>query len=133
MKRLLLVLICGLALTAQQSKKNEKEKIEFCGHSSSHDCHCLRRTRAVQDSYMEACRLNSKSDKEVQECVSKMPGHCSIVDQYPPTDDEADDQDSAMADRCTMMCKKHDCFCEDGPLCHIGHSASDHDQSDKKK
>jgi hypothetical protein len=132
MKQILFVLACCLILTAQQSK--EKEKIEHCGLSSSHDCHCIRHSHAVQDAYLEACRLNSKTDKDMQECMSKAPSHCSIVDRYDGATDEdgAEGQDSAMSERCTMMCKKHDCLCDDGPRCHIGHDASEHEQGEKK-
>jgi hypothetical protein len=133
MKQLLFVLACCLALTAQQTKEKEK-KIEYCGLGSSHDCHCIRHSHSVQDSYLEACRLNSKTDKDMQECMAKAPSHCSIVDRNDAEGDEdgAEAQDSAMSERCTMMCKKHDCLCDDGPRCHIGHDASDHEQSDKK-
>ena len=126
MKKPLFVLAFCLALTAQQTK----EKIEFCGSSSSHECHCLRHSHAVQDAYNESCRLNSKTDKELQECMSKTPPHCSLVDQY--TGNQDGDEDQEMSDRCTMMCKKHDCLCDDGPRCHIAHDASEHEQSGKK-
>lgn len=132
MKQILFVLACCLALTAQQTK--EKERIEHCGLGSSRDCHCIRHSHAVQDAYLEECRLNSKTDKDMQECMSKTPSHCSIVDRYDGAADEdgAEGQDSAMSERCTMMCKKHDCLCDDGPRCHIGHDGSEHEQSEKK-
>ena len=132
MKQILFVLACCLALTAQQTK--EKEKIEHCGQGSSHNCHCLRHSQAVEDSYLKECRLNSKTDKEMQECMSKAPSHCSIVESNDSEGDEdgVEGQDSAMSERCTMRCKKHDCLCDDGPRCHIGHDASEHEQSEKK-
>lgn len=132
MKQILFVLACCFTLTAQQTK--EKEKVEHCGLGSSHDCHCIKHSHAVQDSYLEACRLNSRSDKDMQECMSKAPSHCSIVDRYDGAADEdgGEGQDSAMSERCTMMCKKHDCLCDDGPRCHIGHDASEHEQGEKK-
>ena len=127
MKQLTFVLACCLALTAQQTK----DKIEYCGNGSSHDCHCVRHTHAVQDAYSESCRLNSKTDKEMQDCMSRVPSHCSLVDRYSGEEDGAD-QEATMSDRCTMMCKKHDCLCDDGPRCHIAHDASEHEQSGKK-
>lgn len=129
MKQLLLAVTCCIALTAQQTKDKEK-KIEHCGLDSSHDCHCIRHSHAVQDAYLEACRLNSKTDKDLEECMSKVPPHCSIVDRY--DGDETEDQESAMSERCAMMCKKHDCLCDDGPRCHIGHDASEHEQNNNK-
>jgi len=133
MKQILFVLACCLALTAQQTKE---KKIEYCGFGSSHDCRCIGHSHAVQDSYVEACHLNSKTDKELQECMAKAPSHCSIVDRYDGEgdgdEDGAEAQDPAMSARCTMMCKKHDCLCDDGPRCHIGHDASEHEQSEKK-
>ena len=133
MKQILFALACCLALAAQQTK--EKEKIEYCGLGSPHDCRCIRRSHAVQGEYLENCRLNSKTDKDMQECMSKVPAHCSIVDQYAGDEDgaEAEAQDPAMSDRCSLMCKKHDCLCDDGPRCHIAHDASEHEQNRKKK
>jgi hypothetical protein len=132
MKQLLFVLVCCLVLAAQQTKDKESN-IEHCGLGSSHDCHCIRHSHAVQDAYLEACRLNSKTDKDMQECMAKAPAHCDIVDHDDRNADEdgADDQDSGMSDRCQMMCKKHDCLCDDGPKCHIGHDASAHEQKNK--
>ena len=135
MKQLMFVLACCLALAAQQTKEKET-KVEYCGLGSSHDCHCIRHSHAVQDAYLEACRLNSKTEKDTQECMSKAPAHCDIVDRSDTNGggDESgpEDQDPAMSDRCTMMCKKHDCLCDDGPRCHIGHDASEHEQGGKK-
>ena len=133
MKQILFALACCIALMAQQSKEKE-QKMEFCGLSSSHDCHCVRHSHAVQDAYSDACRLNSKTDKEMQECLTRVPPHCSIVEQSDNSGgdgDEAEDQQSEMSERCAMMCKKHDCLCDDGPRCHIGHDASEHEQNKK--
>ena len=132
MKQILFALAC-CALLAQQTKDKE-QKMEYCGLSSSHDCHCVRHSHSVQDEYSEACRINSKTDKETQECLSKAPPHCTIVERSDSSGgdgDETDDQESGMSDRCTMRCKKHDCLCDDGPRCHVGHDASEHEQSKK--
>jgi|SRR5215469_3769209 len=130
MKQFVLTAVCCLAIVAQQHGK--KEKFEFCGRGSSHDCFCLRLTQAVQDEYLERCLANSENDKEWQECAAAMPGHCSTVDQpAPPVDDEQGEGQTAMPEGCTMMCKKHDCLCDDGPRCHIGHSATDHEDGAK--
>jgi hypothetical protein len=134
MKQILFVFACCLALAAQQTKDKD-QKMEYCGLSSSHDCHCIRHSHAVQDAYSETCRLNSKTDKEMQECLSRPPSHCSIVERSDAggdgDGDETGEQDSGMSERCAMMCKKHDCLCDDGPRCHIGHDASEHDQNKK--
>ncbi len=123
--RYILLVLCCLALAAQQAK----EKIEFCGTGSSHECHCVRRTHAMQDEYLKSCRLNSTTDKEMDDCMSRMPGHCDLVASYDAADDEGDTENAAaMSERCTMACKKHDCKCDDGPACHIAHSESDHEQ-----
>jgi hypothetical protein len=128
--RFFLLVFCCLALAAQQAR----EKIEFCGTGSSHECHCIRRTRAMQDEYMKDCRTNSTSDKEMNDCMARMPGHCALVESYDAADDDGDSAaDSAMSERCTMACKKHDCKCDDGPACHIGHSASEHEESHRRK
>jgi hypothetical protein len=129
MRNLLLLLICAILLVAQQTNEKQK-KIEHCGLGSSHDCRCIRHSHAVQDAYSEQCNVNSKSEKELQDCLSKLPSHCSIVERDDASyDDDTDDQSSAMSERCTMMCKKHDCLCDDGPRCHIGHSEREHERS----
>ena len=128
--RFILLGLCCLALAAQQAR----EKIESCGMGSSHECHCVRRTHAMQDQLLKACRLNSNSDKEMNECMSQIPGHCSLVASYDASDDEeGSETNSAMSERCTMPCKKHDCKCDDGPACHIAHDASEHEPPQKHK
>ncbi len=128
----LLVLACALALVAQQSKKQEKPVgFEYCGHGSSHECRCIRHTQAVQDDYLKRCQLNSKTPDELSKCMAHTPGHCALVAQYDASADyDPDNPDSGsdadMSERCTMACKKHDCRCDDGPTCHIGHTAADH-------
>jgi hypothetical protein len=126
MRQLLSILICCLALTAQQSNSKGKRTFEFCGPGSSHECSCLLHTLAVQDAYLANCRLNSKSDKELHSCLASLPWHCSIVSQATPVDDEQGEGQSAMTDRCSMLGKKYDCLCDEGARCHLGHSASDH-------
>jgi hypothetical protein len=128
--RIILLAFCCLALAAQQAR----EKIEFCGTGSSHECHCVRRTQAMQEEYLKACRMNASSEKEMDDCMSKLPGHCSLVVRYDVEDDQGDSEAAAaMSERCTMACKKHDCKCDDGPACHIAHSASDHEEAPKHK
>jgi hypothetical protein len=128
--RLILLALCCLALVAQQAR----EKIEFCGSGSSHECHCVRRTKAMQDEQLKACRLNAKNDKDMAECMAQIPGHCSLVATYDAADDQGGSEAaSAMSERCTMACKKHDCKCDDGPACHIAHSASDHEEPKRHK
>lgn len=128
--RFILLGLCCLALTAQQAK----EKIEFCGNGSSHECHCVRRTHTMQDQRLAACRMNSTSDKELNDCLAQIPGHCALVISYDAADDRSDPEtSSAMSERCTMACKKHDCKCDDGPACHIAHDASEHEPPQKHK
>ncbi len=87
----------------------------------------------MQDEYLKTCS-SAASENEMNECVAKIPGHCSLVERYDAADDTGDsERDAAMSERCTMACKKHDCKCDDGPACHIAHSASDHEEAHKRK
>ena len=126
--RLVLLAFCCLALAAQQAR----EKIEFCGLGSHHECNCVRRTQAVRQNFIENCERSSlrpdgtKDDKAFNECMQHMPAHCDIADQHVYGGESGDGQGSAMSAQCTMACKKHDCKCDDGPTCHFGHQASEH-------
>jgi len=78
--------------------------------------------------------MNSTSDKEMNDCMANIPGHCSLVMRYDAADDDGSaEAGSAMSERCTMACKKHDCKCDDGPSCHIAHDASEHEEPRKHK
>ena len=128
--RFMLLAFCCLALAAQQAR----EKIEYCGNGSSHECHCVRRTHAMQDAALKACQTSSTTEKELDDCMARIPGHCSLVASYDVADDQGDSEAAAaMSERCTMACKKHDCKCDDGPACHIAHSESEHEQPHSRK
>jgi hypothetical protein len=100
-------------------------KLEMCGTPKGHECSCLRRTQARQEKLLKQCRDAGGS---APDCLAKVPFHCDIVDQ--PELREGDDgnwtTEAEMSDYCARNCKRHDCKCDDGPVCHIGHRASDH-------
>jgi hypothetical protein len=128
------MLMCCLALTAQQSNPRGKGKFDFCGTGSRHECSCIRHTQAVQDAYLAKCRWNSKSDKELHDCLAALPWHCGIVGEpAPPIDDEQGEGQSGMSDRCSMAGTKYDCLCDDGVRCHVGHAASEHEDAEKSR
>jgi hypothetical protein len=130
--RFTLLAFCCLALAAQQAK----EKIEYCGLGSHHECDCLRRTQAVRQKFIENCERSSmrsdgsKDDKVFDKCMTRMPAHCDIADHVSIWNSDRGEweSDPVMSEHCTMACKKHDCTCDDGPTCHFGHQASEHDQ-----
>lgn len=131
--RLILLALCCFALAAQQSK----EKIDYCGLGSSHDCNCVRRTQAVHQKFIENCVRTSlradgsQDDKAFDQCMARMPAHCDIADHYSIWNSEKGEweSDPVMSEHCTLACKKHDCKCDDGPTCHFGHQPSEHNQS----
>jgi hypothetical protein len=66
-----------------------------------------------------------------------MRDHCALAETIHSLDGEGMHWDDAtqeytgksqMGVLCSMACKKHDCKCNDGPTCHFGHGASEHDQ-----
>lgn len=129
--RVILLAFCCLALAAQQAR----EKIDYCGLGSHHECNCVRRTQAVHQKFIDDCERGSlrpdgsKDDKAFNRCMQNMPAHCDIADQHTISNGESGGQtDPAMSEQCTLACKKHDCKCDDGPTCHFGHQASEHQQ-----
>ena len=131
-KLLAIALFAGVALS-----QNGGSKIEFCGLGSKHECHCLERTEAIHSKIVTSCEATAKNDKERDACLKRdMIAHCDMAET--PTEWDEDgfqwnsekqefDGKSAMGPMCAMACKKHDCRCQDGPTCHFGHDASEHD------
>jgi hypothetical protein len=134
-------LLCAALLFAQQSAP----KFEFCGLGSKHDCSCIRRVQAIHQRVYEDCRRSVGDDrgKQFDACIQAgLQPHCSLAETVSAYDDGAVSWDaeahqfngeSKMGPMCTMACKSHDCRCDDGPSCHFGHNASDHEQPKQKK
>jgi len=128
MKRIFVIFAFAVFVMAQQSK----EKIEFCGLGSSHDCRCIRKSQAVRQSGYETCdREHPERGKAFDACLASLPAHCDIVDNYrydnhDENGEPVKDDGSEMGEHCSMICKMHDCKCDDGPTCHFGHDASAH-------
>jgi hypothetical protein len=122
--RLCLALIAGALLFGQQSQV----KFDFCGLGSHHECNCVRHTQQVRAVFIQDCDLHAKSDKERDACMKNMPAHCDVAEHYWRGDsNDNDGEDSGpMPDQCTSACKKKDCKCDDGPVCHLAHTAADH-------
>jgi hypothetical protein len=131
--RVILLAFCCLALAAQQAR----EKIDYCGLGSHHECNCVRRTQAVHEKFIDNCERSSlrpdgsKDDKAFNQCMQSMPAHCDIADQHAISGEG--ENDPAMSEHCALACKKHDCKCDDGPTCHFGHQASEHQQGSAAK
>ena len=82
--RIILLAFCCLALAAQQAR----EKIDYCGLGSHHECNCVRRTQAVHEKFIDNCERSSlrpdgsKDDKAFNQCMQGMPAHCDTADQH---------------------------------------------------
>src|SRR5215469_3513585 len=133
------LLALGIALAQNTAPPRHDE---VCGH----ECRCVRRTFKVREEHRIACEQrfpNFRTDKVQKEewlkCVASQPQHCEIVKdrtgKYPhpylpcePGDgkdcgvyqdpESGSTQSTGEMDvRCTAACKKHDCKCDDGPVC----------------
>jgi hypothetical protein len=139
--RILLASLAAALLLAQQSAP----KFEFCGLGSKHDCSCVRRVQAIRQTRFESCQtaaLERGEDPDKADCFKDVASHCSLAESRQSEDGEdlAWNQEkgefegnSKMGALCTMACKSHDCKCDDGPECHFGHQASDHEVPKRKK
>jgi len=131
-----LLLLFGIAFAQTKSKKVRKPETpqaERCGS----ECKCLRRTQKLQDEHGQECdRKFERKSKAWQQCFAKQPEHCDVASDrsgkypYPYLPCEASDggvytdeetsntTETGMMDvQCTVRCKKHDCHCDDGPVC----------------
>jgi hypothetical protein len=103
-------------------------KMETCGTTKGHECSCIRRTYAKQAKLLKECR---DAGGTATDCLAKVPFHCDLVDQ--PEYDESEEGSwtthAEMSDYCARNCQRHDCKCDDGPVCHIAHQAADHSKT----
>jgi hypothetical protein len=122
MKHLIFLALLCVALLAQKPKPT----IEACGLGlhKDHPCHCVEHTSQVQTDWMVRCQ--GVNGRTVEQCLKEMPveirDHCSVAEHYGNWNNEGD----PMPQQCSMACKRSDCRCDDGPVCHYGHSAKDH-------
>ena len=140
MKLILWIMLTCALLFAQ---KPSTEPIDRCGLGTHHDCRCSARYHAIQSKIVQYCELNSQSQKQLDTCMQSIPFYCNVIDRYTGWDEFSEssvsedgrqnENASKMGPLCTGACKKHDCSCFDGPVCHIGHDASDHEPPKKKK
>jgi hypothetical protein len=124
-------LLLACILTAQT-----KVKIDSCGLGSHRACHCIEHTQRERNRALDTClkaagctqgKQSTCPDKVVAACFKAAPSHCDLANRYHDTDSDAGDaREIAMADRCSMACKRSDCACDDGPVCHFEHQPSDH-------
>lgn len=121
-----IVFAIAVVLFAQSTSKSESDnKMETCGTPKGHECSCLRRTLEKRDKLMKECRDSGGS---ASDCLAKNPFHCDLVDEpeYNEGEDGGSTKETQMTDYCARNCKRHDCKCDDGPVCHIAHQAADH-------
>jgi hypothetical protein len=96
-----------------------------CGLGGSPECRCLLRTQLLQDEHLNACaqkydRLDRTQKQQWLDCVKRQPLHCDIVANtalYGHPWIENSKSHIWMDARCSVMCKKHNCKCDDGPIC----------------
>ncbi len=139
-KLVLLTLVTCLLMSAQ---KSSTEPIDRCGLGTHHNCRCSERYHAIQNKIVQSCELNSQSKTQLDTCMQTIPFYCNVIDRYTGWDELSgnsvsddgtqNENASSMGPLCTGACKKHDCSCFDGPVCHIGHAASEHQTAPKKK
>jgi hypothetical protein len=142
--RVFAVTLVATGIVAQQTKP----KIEFCGlGKGSHECSCIRRVQKIHEKAYDECERStmradgSKDQKEWEACIGQIPTHCDIAESvtghdelnpgfegyWDPEKAELNSDAFKMGPLCTMACKMHDCKCDDGPTCHFGHTAADHE------
>ena len=139
LKLFLLIVSACVLLFAQ---KPSSGAIDRCGLGTHHDCHCSARYHAIQEKIIRYCELNSQTKEQHDTCMQAIPFYCNVIDRYTGWDEfsgnsvsedgEQNENASKMGPLCTGACKKHDCSCFDGPTCHIGHDASEHEPPKKK-
>ena len=122
--KLVFFTLCAALLLGQQSTP----KFEFCGLGSHRECSCIRHTQSVRQKFIDNCERTSTTTKERDNCLAHMPAHCDLADRYSDFDENNENVAVAipMSERCSMACKKSDCKCDDGPVCHFAHTPADH-------
>lgn len=123
LRHALILLVCA----ALYGEKTVPRQFDACGLGlhKDHPCHCVEHTSDVQNEWVTAC-LASDPKKTETDCVKTMPSyirdHCQAAERYGNWQDEG----KPMPNQCTSACKMKDCKCDDGPTCHFGHTAADH-------
>ena len=133
-----LLLVNVLRCVSLLAQKSSSEPIDRCGLGTHHNCQCSARYHAIQQKIVQYCELHSQTKAQIDTCMQAVPFYCNVIDQYTGWDElrgdsPSEENASKMGPLCTGACKKHDCSCFDGPTCHIGHQASDHEPPKKKK
>lgn len=76
---------------------------------------------------------NPKDNKGLYACIrAHNMFHCTLAEIITEWDEGRGNMElqesSPMGPMCKMSCKRGDCKCDDGPTCHFGHSAKDHQE-----
>lgn len=126
MIRVLLVAILAVAAIAETG-----DRFPTCGDAKGAPCKCLRRSYAIQEKAMSDCLRDGGS---TETCLVMQPEHCALIEHdYEGSEDSgyAVNTDERMSNHCQQVCKRGDCRCNDGAVCHVDHKAADH--AGKKK
>jgi hypothetical protein len=127
--RFFAIALVSFALLAQ----TPQPAMEECGLGklhNGHTCHCIEHTSKIQAEFMDKCERENPAHDQTW-CVRQMPleirDHCSAIEHYGRFVNEEGEPDEThpMPMQCSSACKRSHCRCDDGPTCHIMHSAAD--------
>ncbi len=96
----------------------EDESTGQCGpQRGAHECHCPRMVARRQEAHEETCDRESRTPKERQECMRRMPEACDILEHPTTYGGEVDEDGNPIgkqdADSCFKYCRLDLCFCND--------------------
>lgn len=116
----------GFIILLSASALSSEPAIQTCGGQNGQECHCVRRTQAIQNAAEKEC--GKFFGREHATCIARIPFHCDLIEEYASESENAATGDEAhpMSNHCSMSCKRGDCRCNDGPVCHVAHQAKDH-------
>ena len=112
------LLLAGLLLIPVVTGQQD-ESVGQCGpQRGAHECHCSRMVARRQQAHEEACDRDSRTPKERQECMRRMPEACDILEHPTITyGGDVDEDGNAIGtkdeDSCFKYCRLDLCFCND--------------------
>lgn len=110
-------LLVGLLLVPIVTGQQD-ESVGQCGpQRGGHECHCPRMVARRQQAHEETCDRESRTPKERQECMRRMPEACEILEHPTIYSDEVDGDGNPIEkrdeDSCFKYCRLDLCFCND--------------------
>jgi len=109
---LLLIFACAFAQKPKPKSaaqpQPDPEARWVCHIGSYHDCHCPAMVAETQENGVKHCEETTANAKAYNECLSKLPSNCDIIQQ---PDKEHPEH------TCKRTCSHARCQCWDGPAC----------------